>query len=185
MKSHHTVRAEAAETAVAVQEAPAVNKLVFASAGLGAMLSAVMLFLGADNPATTTMGLFVAMPLIPALCAAAVWIPLSLTQRTGRTEARRQTITAAGLMFILAIIFFFIDWSARFELSLYFGVMLFSWGSRLQFKPLKWAALPFVAVAIALRVLDIPGEGYILALLGILTVAWAFLPRTGRRTTAP
>lgn len=181
MKSHHVIRAEAAETAVAVQEAPAVNKLIFASAGLGAILSAVMLFMGAADPARISMGVFVAAPLVPALCAVAVWIPLSFTERT---EARRQSVTAAGLMFILALIFFFIDWSARFELSLYFAVMLFGWGSRLKFKPLKWASLAYVLIAIGLRVLDIPGEAYILALLGAVTVAWPFAPQLRRRLTS-
>lgn len=172
MKNHHTARAEAAETAIASQEAPAVNKLIFMAAGLGALLSALMLFLGAGDPATTTMAVFVASPLVPALCAAIVWVPLALSRKT---EARRQTSTAAALMFILAIIFFFVEWSARFELSLYFAVMLFGWGTRLHHKAFKWAALPFLVVAIALRLLDFPGEAFILVALGVAMLAWPFL----------
>lgn len=174
MKNYHTVRAVAAETAVAVHEAPAVNRLVFVSAGLGALLSAVMLFLGAGDPAAAGMAVFVAAPLVPALCAAVVWVPLSFTHRT---EARRQTTTAAALMFVVAVIFFFVDWSARFELSLFFAVMLFAWGSRLQFRALKWAALPYLASAVALRLLDFPGEAFVLVVLGALTIAWPFARR--------
>ncbi|ALE93117.1 hypothetical protein AOC05_13635 [Arthrobacter alpinus] len=177
MKNHHTARAEAAETAIAVQEAPAVTKLIFVSAGLGALLSALMLFLGAGDPATTSMAVFVASPLIPALCAAIIWVPLALSHKT---EARRQTSSAAAVMFVLAIIFFFVEWSARFELSLYFAVMLFGWGVRLQQQQLKWAALPFVAAAIALRVLNFPGEAFVLLILGVAMVAWPFLRQPAR-----
>lgn len=172
MKNHHTLRAEAAETAIAVQEAPMVNKLIFVAAGLGALLSALMLFMGADDPATTTMTVFVAMPLIPALCAAILWLSLTFTHKT---EARRQSTTAAALMFFLGLIFFLIDWSARFELSLYFAIMLFGWGARLQHQGLKWAALSFLLIAIILRVFDFPGEGFILLVLGALTIAWPFV----------
>jgi len=162
--------ASATQNAIAAQEAPVVNRLIFLAAGVGALLSALMLFLGAGDPATTSPAVFVASPLVPALCAAIVWIPLSISRKT---EARRQTTTAAALMFILAIIFFFIEWSARFELSPYFAIMLFGWGARLQHKALKWAALPFLAVAVALRVLSFPGEAFVLLALGAATIAWA------------
>ncbi|PYI67896.1 hypothetical protein CVV68_08525 [Arthrobacter livingstonensis] len=180
MKNHHTVRAVAAETAIAVQEAPAVNRLVFATAGLGALLSGLMLLLGAGDPATISAPVFFLTPLVPAFCAALLWLPLSFSKRTHPTEARRQSVSAAGLMFILAIIFFFIEWSARFELSLFFAVMLFAWGSRLKFQPLKWAALPYVAAAILLRLLDFPGEAIILLVLGALTIAWPFVRKAAR-----
>jgi len=164
--------AGAAQKAIAAQEAPVVNKLIFLAAGVGALFSALMLFLGAGDPATTSPALFLASPLVPALSAAIVWIPLALSHKT---EARRQTSTAAALMFILAIIFFFVEWSARFELSLYFALMLFGWGTRLQHKALKWAALPFLAVSIALRVLTFPGEAFVLVALGVAVIAWPFL----------
>ena len=75
-------------------------------------------------------------------------------------EARRQSVTAACLMFILALIFFVVDRGTGFLFSLFFAVMLFGWGSRLKQPLLKWAALPYLAVALwGLRFLDIPGEG--------------------------
>lgn len=159
-------------SAVAAEEAPAVNRLVFMAAGLGALLSALMLFLGSGNPATISMPVFVITPLIPVICAVLLWLPLSFTKGT---EARRQTISAAGVLVVVAAMFFFVEWSARFELSLYFALMLFAWGSRLKHTPLKWAALPFLAAAIALRVFDFPGEAFILVILGALTVAWPFI----------
>jgi hypothetical protein len=168
MKSHHTIRAEAAETEIAVQEAPMVGKLVLASAGLGALIWGVLLTVG---PAP--FGAWVlAFPAVSVVCAALVWIILSLTKRT---EARRQSVTAACLMFILAIIFFVIDRGAGFLFSAFFAVMLFGWGSRLKQPWLKWAALPYLAVAAGLRFLDIPGEGVILLVLGVATIAWALL----------
>ncbi|WP_104086398.1 hypothetical protein [Arthrobacter sp. GMC3] len=174
MKNPQVTPAKAAQTAIAAQEAPTVSKLIFLAAGVGALFSALMLFLGAGDPATTSMTVFVASPLVPALSAAIVWIPLALSPKT---EARRQTTTAAALMFILAIIFFFIEWSARFELSLYFAVMLFGWGARLQYQALKWAALPFLVAAVALRVFAFPGEAFVLVALGIAAIAWPFLRR--------
>ncbi|MDO5752971.1 hypothetical protein [Arthrobacter sp.] len=164
-------------SAIAAQEAPAVNRLVFMAAGLGALLSALLLLLGSGNPATISMPVFVMTPLIPAICAALVWLPLSLTKGT---EARRQSISAAGVLVVVAAMFFFVEWSARFELSVYFALMLFAWGSRLKHTPLKWAALPYLAAAIILRVFDFPGEALVLALLGALTIAWPFIAR--RRT---
>jgi hypothetical protein len=174
MKNHHTLRAEAAETAVAVEEAPAVSGLVFMAAGLGALLSALMLFLGAGDPATISAPVFFLTPLLPAICAALLWLPLSFTHRT---EARRQTVTAAGLLVIVGAIFFFVEWSARFEISLFFALMLFAWGSRLKHATLKWAALPYLAAAIALRVFDFPGEAMVLVVLGALTCVWPWAAR--------
>ncbi|WP_449373976.1 hypothetical protein [Arthrobacter psychrolactophilus] len=170
MKNHHTLRAEAAETAIAVEEAPAVNGLVFLTAGLGALLSALMLLLGAGDPATISAPVFFLTPLLPAICAALLWLPLSFTKGT---EARRQSISAAGVLVIVGAMFFFVEWSARFELSLFFALMLFAWGSRLKHTPLKWAALPYLIVAIALRVFDFPGEAFVLLALGVATIGWA------------
>lgn len=181
MKNHHTLRAEADETAIAVQEAPAVNGLVFMTAGLGALLSALMLFLGAGDPATISAPVFFLTPLLPGMCAALLWAPLSVTKGT---EARRQTISAAGVLVIVGAIFFFVEWSARFELSLFFALMLFAWGSRLKHNPLKWAALPYLAAAIALRVFDFPGEAFILVALGALTIVWPFATRRRPAATA-
>lgn len=182
MKNHHTLRAEAAESAIAVQAAPAVNGLVFIAAGLGAVLSALMLLLGAGDPATISAPVFFLTPLLPAFCAALIWLPLSFSKKVGTAgaEARRQTISAAGVLVIVGAIFFFVEWSARFELSLFFALLLFAWGSRLKYTPLKWAALPYVVAAIALRVFDFPGEAFILVLLGAVTIAWPFVAR--RRT---
>lgn len=182
MKNPHTVRAEAAETAIAAQVDPTVSTLIFASAGLGALLSALMLLLGAGDPATISMGVFVATPLIPALCAALVWVALSILKGSSKgsstaAEARRQTTSAAGVLLVLAIIFFFIDWSARLDLSLFFAVMLFAWGSRLKNAELKWAALPYAAVSVGLAFLDMPGT-VIVAILGVLTIAWPFARKT-------
>lgn len=179
MKNHHTLRAEAAETAIAVQEAPALSGLVFMAAGLGALLSALMLLLGAGDPATISAPVFFLTPLLPALCAALIWLPLSFTKGAGEegAEARRQSISAAGVLVIVGAIFFFVEWSARFELSLFFALLLFAWGSRLKHTPLKWAALPYLAAAIALRVADFPGEAFVLVALGVLTVAWPFAAR--------
>lgn len=179
MKNHHTLRAEAAETAVAVQEAPAVNGLVFMGAGIGALLSALMLFLGAGDPATISAPVFFLTPLLPAICAALIWLPLSFSKRTGTdgAEARRQSISAAGVLVVVGAIFFFVEWSARFELSLFFALLLFAWGSRLKHTPLKWAALPYLIAAMALRVFDFPGEAFILVVLGAVTVAWPFATR--------
>ncbi|MDJ0312763.1 hypothetical protein [Arthrobacter sp. H35-D1] len=159
-------------SAVAAQEAPAVNRLVFMAAGLGALLSGLLLLLGSGDPATISMPVFVLTPLIPVICSILLWLPLSFTKGT---EARRQTIAAAGVLVVVAAMFFFVEWSARFELSLYFALMLFAWGSRLKHTPLKWAALPYLAAAIALRVFDFPGEAFILLVLGALTVAWSFI----------
>lgn len=194
MKNPHTVRAEAGEAAIAAQVDPTVTTLIFVSAGLGALLSALMLLLGAGDPATISMGVFVATPLIPALCAALVWVALSIQQGTSKgsstdastdassnsssaAEARRQTTSAAGVLLVLAIIFFFIDWSARLDVSLFFAVMLFAWGSRLKNAELKWAALPYAAVSIALAFLDMPGT-IVVAILGVLTIAWPFVRKT-------
>lgn len=170
MKNHHILRAEAAETAIAVEEAPAVNGLVFLIAGLGALLSSLMLFLGAGDPATISAPVFFLTPLLPAICAAFLWLPLSFTKGT---EARRQSTSAAGVLVIVGAMFFFVEWSARFELSLFFALMLFAWGSRLKHTPLKWAALPYLAAAIALRVFDFPGEAFVLLALGVATIGWA------------
>lgn len=190
MKNPHTVRAEAGEAAIAAQVDPTVTTLIFVSAGLGALLSALMLLLGAGDPATISMGVFVATPLIPALCAALVWVALSIQQGTSKgsstdassnsssaAEARRQTTSAAGVLLVLAIIFFFVDWSARLDVSLFFAVMLFAWGSRLKNAELKWAALPYAAVSIALAFLDMSGT-IVVAILGVLTIAWPFVRKT-------
>lgn len=190
MKNHHTLRAEAAESAVAVQEAPAVSGLVFIAAGLGALLSALMLLLGAGEPAIISAPVFFLTPLLPAICAALIWLPLSFSKKTGTdgAEARRQTISAAGVFVIVGGIFFFVEWSARFELSLFFALLLFAWGSRLKHTPLKWAALPYLAAAIVLRVFDFPGEALLLVVLGAVTIAWPFVarrrPAATSRTTA-
>ena len=160
------------------------NRLVFMAAGLGALLSALLLLLGSGNPATISMPVFVMAPLVPAICAVLLWWPLSLTKGT---EARRQSISAAGVLVIVAAMFFFVEWSARFELSVYFALMLFAWGSRLKHTPLKWAALTYLAAAIALRVFDFPGEALVLAILGALTVAWPFFAsrRSAKAVTSP
>lgn len=187
MKNHHTLRAEAAETAIAVQEAPAVSGLVFMAAGLGALLSALMLFLGAGDPATISAPVFFLTPLLPAICAALIWLPLSFSKKTGTdgAEARRQTTSAAGVLVIVGAIFFFVEWSARFELSLFFALLLFAWGSRLKHTPLKLAALPYLAAAVLLRIFDIPGEAFIMVVLGVLTVAWPFAARRRSTATSP
>lgn len=184
MTSSTAAQPVADQSAIAAQEAPAVNGLIFTVAGLGALFSGLLLFLGSGNPAAISTPVFILAPLIPAICAVLLWLPLSLTRRTvagqssaSRTEARRQTVSAAGVLVILGAIFFFVEWSARFELSLYFSIMLFAWGSRLKHTPLKWAALPYLAAAIALRALDFPGEALLLLVLGALTVAWPFLAR--------
>ncbi|AIY01904.1 hypothetical protein ART_2305 [Arthrobacter sp. PAMC 25486] len=144
------------------------------AAGLGAVLSGILMLLGSNDPATVSMPVFVLAPLIPALCALLLWLPLSFTEKT---EARRQTVSAAGVLVVLGAVFFFVEWSARFELSLYFALMLFAWGSRLKFASLKWAALPYLAAAILLRVLEFPGEAFILLILGALTIVWPILAR--------
>lgn len=113
--------AETAETAIAVQEAPALNKLVFFAAGLGALLSALAALLGAGDPSVGSLRVFFATPLIPVLCAGLLWLLFSFTKGS---EARRQSVAAAGL-------------------SPSFALMPFAWGSRLQHRELKWAALPF------------------------------------------
>ena len=154
------------------------------AAGLGALLSALMLLLGSGDPTSISTPVFFLAPLVPAVCAVALWLPLSFTKGT---EARRQSISAAGVLVIVAAMFFFVEWSARFELSLYFALMLFAWGSRLKHTPLKWAALPYLAAAIVLRVFDFPGEALVLALLGALTVAWPFIAsrRPAKAVTSP
>ena len=150
-----------------------VRMLVLATAGLGALIWGVLLTVG---PAP--FGAWVlAFPAVSVVCAALLWIILSLTKRT---EARRQSVTAACLMFILALIFFVVDRGTGFLFSLFFAVMLFGWGSRLKQPLLKWAALPYLAVALGLRFLDIPGAGIILLLLGALTIAWPFLPKRAK-----
>lgn len=147
-----------------------VGKLAIASAGLGALIWGVFLAIG---PAP--FGAWVlAFPLVSTVCATVVWITLSFTKRT---EARRQSVTAACLMFILALIFFVIDRGSGFEFSLFFAIMLFGWGSRLQQRELKWAALPYLVVALALRFLPVPGAAVILLVLGAATIAWPFLPK--------
>ena len=148
------------------------NSLVFLVAGLGALLSSLLLLLGSGEPATISMPVFVMAPLIPVICAVVLWLPLSLTKGS---EARRQTISAAGVLVIVGAMFFFVEWSARFELSLYFPLILLAWGSRLKYAPLTWAALPYVAAAVVLRIFALPGEALILAVLGALTVAWPFV----------
>lgn len=172
------------QSAIAAQEAPLVNGRVFVTAGLGALLSALLLLLGSGDPATISAPVFFVAPMIPALCALLLWLPLSFTPRT---EARRQTTSAAGALAIVAAVFFFVEFSVRFELSLYFPLMLLAWGSRLKFAPLSWAALPYLAAAIVLRVFDFPGEALVLAALGILTIAWPFITRRRKAAavTAP
>ncbi|MFQ4148337.1 hypothetical protein AAGW05_06520 [Arthrobacter sp. LAPM80] len=167
------------QSAIAAQEAPAVSGRVFMLAGLGALLSALMLLLGSGNPETISAPIFFLAPLVPAICAVALWLLLSFTPKT---EARRQTISAAGVLVVVSAIFFFVEWSARFELSLYFPFMLIAWGSRLKHTALKWAALPYLAAAVLLRVFDFPGEPLILAILGAGTIAWPFVAR--RRSDA-
>lgn len=151
-----------------------VSGWVFTAAGLGAVLSGILMLLGSNDPATVSMPVFFLAPLVPAIAAFLLWLPLSFTNKT---EARRQTVSAAGVLAIVGAMFFFVEYSARFELSLYFALMLFAWGSRLKFAALKWAALPYLAAAIVLRVFDFPGEAFILVVLGALTIAWPFLAR--------
>lgn len=160
------------QSAIAAREAPLVNGRVFVAAGLGALLSALLLVLGSGDPATISTPVFFLAPMIPAISALVLWLPLSFTTKT---EARRQTTSAAGALAIVAVVFFFVEFSARFELSLYFPLMLLAWGSRLKYAPLNWAALPYLAAAIALRVFDFPGEALVLAALGALTIAWPFV----------
>lgn len=152
-----------------------VSGWVFMTAGLGAVLSGILLLLGSNDPATVSMPVFVLTPLVPGLCAMLLWLPLSFTEKT---EARRQTVSAAGVLVVLGAAFFFVEWSVRFELSLFFALMLFAWGSRLKCASLKWAALPYLAAAIVLRLVEFPGEALILLVLGALTVAWPILVRT-------
>ncbi|MFB9164250.1 MULTISPECIES: hypothetical protein [Arthrobacter] len=167
------------QSAIAAQEAPLVNGRVFMVAGLGALLSALLLLLGSGDPATISAPVFFLTPMIPAICAVLLWLSLKFTPKT---EARRQTTAAAGALAIVGVVFFFVEFSVRFELSLYFALMFLAWGVRLKFAPLSWAALPYLAAAIVLRVLDFPGEALVLAVLGALTIAWAFF--TGRRKAA-
>ena len=148
-----------------------VSGRVFLAAGLGAVLSGMLMLLGSNDPATVSTAVFLLAPLVPAICAVLLWLPLSLTEKT---EARRQTVSAAGVLVMVGAGFFFVEWSARFELSLYFALMLFAWGSRVKFAPLKWAALPYLAAAVVLRIVDVPGEALILVLLGAVTMAWPF-----------
>jgi len=162
------------QSAIAAQEAPLVNGRVFLAAGLGAILSGVMILLGSNNPANIGSTVFMLAPMVPAFCALLLWISLKFTDKT---EARRQTVSAAGVLAIVAAAFFMVEWSARFELSLYFALMLLAWGSRLKFAPLMWAALPYLAASILLRVFDFPGEALVLLALGVLTMAWPFAMR--------
>lgn len=167
------------QSAIAAQEAPLVNGRVFVAAGLGALLSALLLLLGAGDPATISTPVFFLAPMIPAFCAVLLWLSLKFTPTT---EARRQTTAGAGALAIVGVVFFFVEFSVRFELSIYFALMLLAWGIRLKFAPLKWAALPYLAAAIVLRVFDFSGEALVLAALGALTIAWPFVAR--RRKTA-
>lgn len=165
------------QSSIAAQDAPVVSRWVFMAAGLGAILSGILMLLGSNDPATISMPVFFLAPLVPAVAAFLLWLPLSFTEKT---ETRRQTVSAAGVLAIVGAVFFFVEYSARFELSLYFALILFAWGSRLKFAGLKWATLPYLAAAIALRVFDFPGEAFILVVLGALTVAWPFL--AGKRS---
>ncbi len=162
------------QSAIAAQEAPLVNGRIFMTAGLGALLSALLLLLGSGDPATISTPVFFLTPMIPAICAVLLWLTLSFTPKT---EARRQTTSAAGALAVVAAVFFFVEFSARFELSLYFPLMLLAWGIRLKFAPLSWAALPYLAAAIVLRVFAFPGEALVLAALGALAIAWPFITR--------
>lgn len=164
------------QAAIAAKEAPLVNGRVFQAAGLGAVLSGVMMLLGSNDPANIGAAVFALAPMVPAACALLLWVSLKFTEKT---EARRQTVSAAGVLAIVAAAFFIVEWSARFELSLYFSLMLLAWSSRLKFPPLMWAALPYLAAAILLRIFDFPGEALVLVALGATTIAWPFL--AGRR----
>ncbi len=157
------------QSAIAVQEAPLVNGRVFLAAGLGAILSGVMILLGSNDPANVGSTVFMLAPLVPAVCAVLLWLSMKFTEKS---EARRQTVSAAGVLAIVAAAFFLVEWSARFELSLYFALMLLAWGSRLKFAPLMWAALPYLAASILLRIFDFPGESLVLLAVGALTMAW-------------
>lgn len=156
-------------SAIVAQEAPLVNGRVFVAAGLGAVLSGVMILLGSNNPAHAGSAVFALAPMVPAASAVLLWASLKFTEKT---PARRQTVSAAGVLAIVAAAFYLLEWSARFELSLFFALMLFAWGSRLKFAQLMWAALPYLAVSILLRVFGFPGEAMVLLALGALTMAW-------------